>query len=907
MRGTNGDPGVIGGGGDRTLRAFMQTQELAPADRGIALAQIEGSDPTLAVALRSLFRHSEAPATLLRSASGINELVAAARGLETDSAWSPEWIGPYRVLRRVGRGASSTVFEAEQPSPRRRVAVKVLRPDRLSEAALRRFAQEGAAMARLDHPGIARIFEAGVDEGADPPLPYLVMELIDGEPLTAYAATGSGGALGREQRVELLATVADAVHHAHARGVIHRDLKPANILVDKSGRPRVLDFDVARLMAHDPQVEPPAGPPTLTGDVIGTVAYMSPEQAAGDPARVDARADVYALGVILYELLAGRRPLQIDALPITEAVRAVLETEPPRLGTVAPALGGDLDTIVHTAMDKCSHRRYASAADLASDLRAWLRGEPIAAAPPTIARRLARWGARRRPLLWRAAVLLPTLGILATSVLLFRAREATGQARIEAAVSDSVARAGVGDRTRTFAEVLVSFREGVHKAGGGDPLWDIRALTLLGKRLTGADRLADAQQALSAAVDLAAGLAPLDVDRLHCTVALARVLVQRGSAAQARALCRRVLDTPGSLGMPPVRLSQLYKLLGDCDDLDGRHEDAIGSYRAALRVAAASLGASDSTTLIARDALAATLAEQGRLAEAAALAAEDGIALLSPRGRPAEAAPESTLRLARYLLGRGNAVAAEPLARAVVAGAPMGDSRAEALGVLGGALWLQGRHAEAAAVFQEVAQLAERLFGAADHRVADAINSLGVCLRDLGDFPAAETALRRAMALRCFAHGSEHASVLDSQIALSRLLVSTGRYVEALSLAQTALARRAPGVRPDLSAQSPGQPEPGPGAIEPLALVGMAYAGMGDCANAALFLRLATDLRRGLWAQADWKSDLAVHARDGLLRAGGRSADADSLLVTDYREVAAFLGPAHPATQRALGRLAAAR
>jgi serine/threonine protein kinase/WD40 repeat protein len=318
--------------------------------------------------------------------------------------------GDYIIQSIVGAGGMGVVYAALQEHPRRAVALKVIRRGLATAGFLKRFEREANALARLQHPGIAQIFEAGTASDGDGPRPFIAMELIHGRTLTDYAHTRR---LTVPQRLELLALVCDAVQHAHLRGVIHRDLKPANILVEDQGTdaparndergtmtrevhepsssllvprsslplvrafPKILDFGVARLADPDSSGGAPSGTRTEAGLLIGTVPYMSPEQVAADPAEVDARSDVYALGVICFELLTGQLPLDIATKPIHEAARIILEQEPRRLGSVARHLRGDAETIVSRAMAKDKSRRYQSAGDLARDLRNLLEGRPI--------------------------------------------------------------------------------------------------------------------------------------------------------------------------------------------------------------------------------------------------------------------------------------------------------------------------------------------------------------------------------------------------------------------------------------------------------------------------------------------------------------------------------------------------
>lgn len=289
----------------------------------------------------------------------------------------PDHIGEYRILGLLGQGGMGAVYEAEQQSPRRAVALKVIRPGSASPEALRRFEVESQTLARLTHPSIAQIYGAGTFRsplGAT--MPYFAMELVRGEPLTRHAQRAS---LSTAARLRLLAQIARAVDHAHTRGVVHRDLKPGNILVTPEGLPKILDFGIARV-ADEQRPETIA---TRTGEIVGTLAYMAPEQVAGDPEAIDPRADVYALGVILYELLTGALPIDLSGRGIADAARAIAEIEPARLGTSRRDLRGDPETIAHKALEKDRSRRYPSAAELAADIERYLSNQPIVARPPS--------------------------------------------------------------------------------------------------------------------------------------------------------------------------------------------------------------------------------------------------------------------------------------------------------------------------------------------------------------------------------------------------------------------------------------------------------------------------------------------------------------------------------------------
>jgi len=323
----------------------------------------------------------------------------------------------YRILRRIGSGGMGIVWEAEQKSPRRRVALKLLRSGLLSERTRARFESEAAFLGRLEHPCIARIFEADTFEKDGEAQQFFAMELVDGRPLDRWASE-EGPSIRAKLRLFLM--VCDAIQHAHQRGVLHRDLKPANILVTADGTPKVVDFGIARATEEE---DPDAAQLTEDGQLVGTLAYMSPEQVARDTLEVDTRADVYALGVVLYELLAGRLPIDVSGVPMQEALRRVAEERPVPLASIA-AIDRDLETITTVALAKERERRYPSVEALAADLRRWLRREPISARPPSRAYLTLRFVQRNRALVGGLVLTFATLvvGLIATGLQARRAR-----------------------------------------------------------------------------------------------------------------------------------------------------------------------------------------------------------------------------------------------------------------------------------------------------------------------------------------------------------------------------------------------------------------------------------------------------------------------------------------------------
>ena len=416
---------------EREAQLFAEAAELEPEQRGAFLESACDEDASLRRRIEALL---EADA---ESDTGLEQpAVEGLRASLAGGAEVPERIGAYRILGLLGSGGMGLVYEAIQDNTERRVALKVVRPGLVTETLLRRFEHEARILGWLEHPGIARIYEAGTADSGHGLQPFFAMELVRGVPLTRYAEEHR---LDTGARLALLARVCDAVQHAHQKGVIHRDLKPGNVLVGDDGQPVVLDFGVAR--ATDPD-QWNTTLQTRTGELVGTLSYMSPEQVAGEPEGVDTRADVYALGVIAHELLAGRLPLDLRGKLVHEAARVIVEEEPSTLGSIDDSLRGDVETIVAKSIEKDRERRYASAEELASDIRRFLADEPIVARPASALYQLSKFTRRNRVLVGATAVVFVAL-VAATAISLsmyFDAERARELALREGAAAE-VARA----------------------------------------------------------------------------------------------------------------------------------------------------------------------------------------------------------------------------------------------------------------------------------------------------------------------------------------------------------------------------------------------------------------------------------------------------------------------------------
>ena len=408
---------------ERVKQVFMDALDAPRGKRAAFLAAACQGDEQLRREVLELFLlHGEADSMLDSPLDGASALA----GLSEPAGAT---IGPYRLIRELGRGGMGVVHLAEKDG--RTFALKLLAAGAVSPEMRERFRLEAEILERLHHDGIARVVEVGELIGAGGvPQPWIAMEHVQGEPLHEYAERAG---LGLEQRLRLLAMVCDAVQHAHAHGVVHRDLKPANILVREDGRPVVLDFGVARLTGGD---ERPTELATRTGQLLGTPQYMSPEQVQAEPAGITPASDVYSLGIIAYELCAGRLPYQASSVSLHRAIVTILTVEPPPLGSVDRRFRGPLERVVSKALEKVPADRYPDAGAFAEDLRRRLAGRPVRARGPRLSRRVLRWSRGRRRVI-AAGLMLLFAGLLAAAWVLGTGRRAVPRERILAAYREA--------------------------------------------------------------------------------------------------------------------------------------------------------------------------------------------------------------------------------------------------------------------------------------------------------------------------------------------------------------------------------------------------------------------------------------------------------------------------------------
>jgi serine/threonine protein kinase len=384
---------------------FLELRELAPGPRERRLAELRERDAELTLALEELLRADESCSGFLaQPALDSWERWSMIEAEESSLVEVPERIGRYLIQGVLGRGGMGVVYRALDQETRRAVALKVLRDSRFSPSSLRRFEHEAELLARLAHPGVARVFEAGLLSEGGRSRAFIAMELVSGMDLRTHLTVTRPSL---RERLGLLRGITEAMAHAHERGIVHRDLKPENVLLDAAGTPKVVDFGVARLVT--PEAEP-ATPPSEEGRLVGTLWYMSPEQIFGEPDSVDVRADVYALGVLGYELCAGRLPHPLEGRSLAEVASLIRSAEPAPVPELERALP-DLVVVLRKCLAKAPEQRYASAAELSAELARVARDQPIRARPAT-------WAYRLRKLVHRHRNLAAALGVVVLALLL---------------------------------------------------------------------------------------------------------------------------------------------------------------------------------------------------------------------------------------------------------------------------------------------------------------------------------------------------------------------------------------------------------------------------------------------------------------------------------------------------------
>jgi tetratricopeptide (TPR) repeat protein/predicted Ser/Thr protein kinase len=774
-----------------------------PAERSTYLDDVCSHDSALRAEVESLLAAYEDSGQLPEVPWQVSDpektISSAGTQLGTEARHLPERIGAYRILRLLGEGGMGAVYEAEQDRPRRRVALKVIKPGWGSPERLRRFEQEFETLGRLHHPGIAQIYEAGAAGTVFGNQPFFAMEIIHGKPLINYAAEAKRNT---RQRLALMIQVCEAVQHAHERGIIHRDLKPGNILVDESGQPKILDFGLARVTDCDMQ----ATRQTDVGQLLGTLPYMSPEQVTADPWALDTRSDVYALGVILYELLAGKLPYQLGR-QLQDMVHTIQQVDPAPLSQVSREYRGDIETIVAKALEKDKARRYSSAAELAADIQRFLDDRPITAKPPSTGYQLKKFARRNKALVVSVVAVFVVLAV-ATAVSTREAINANRSAETAEALNnflrnDLLAQASTSAQTTT-----------------PDP--DLKVRTALDRA---AERIAgkfDRQSQVEAAIRDTVGGAYMDLGlypearrqeeralelyrhslgaenpkTLQVMNSVGRAATLQGNYPEAEALLTQTVNTTRRVSGPehPDSLSAMYNL-GALYNHQGKYTQAETLFKQIVEARRRMLGPEHRSTLAAMNGLANAYNEQGKYAQAEELYTEileTSRRVLGPE-HPNTTLAMSNLSLNYYEEGKFNEAERLLLQTVDIRRRVLGPEHPETLmsmQYLASAYSDEGDYKQADAIFSQILEIRRRVMGPEHHDTLLAMTNLASILRSEGKYAQAETLGTQTLGIMQRVLGAEHPDTVWRMNDLANAYCAQGKYAQAEALYNQTLALR---------------------------------------------------------------------------------------------------------------------
>ena len=703
---------------------------------------------------------------------------AASLSAEKRASTEPKFIGPYQLMRKLGEGGMGQVWLAQQTAPvKRTVALKLIRLGRYDEEVLQRFQAERQSLAMMDHPAIAKVFDAGTTADGQP---YFVMECVQGIPINHYCDQKR---LPIKERLALFMKVCEGVQHAHQKAIIHRDLKPANILVtDVDGKPvpRIIDFGIAKATGQDTGDETMV---TRVGGFVGTPGYMSPEQADGS-GDVDTRTDVYSLGVILYVLLTGDEPFDASTWKkqrFDEMLRILREVDPPRPSTRVGAgkssaqgaglrsvqvkqlerlLRGDLDWITMKALEKDRTRRYATAIDLAGDIERFLTSQPVIARPANPAYRLRKYVRRHR---------------IGVSVVVGLVLLLAGFAVMQTIQVRRIA------RERDRANRITNFMEGMFKVSNPDQA--------RGNSITAREVLDKASK------EIETGLANDPETQAELMGVMGTVYHDLGLYSSAEQLLRRAVEIDErTLGVKNrktlARMTSLASFLGDA----GHYRESEKLGRETLQIQKQVLGVEDPDTLLSMRELSMALTNQGHFAEAERMQREELEIARRVLGPEHPSTIKTEMYLATTVNNQGRYAEAEKIERKVlqtrqrILGADHPDTLRTIM-LLALTVEQEGRYEEAEKIGRDLLAMERRVFGPESPDALGTMANLAGTLLYEGRFAEAEKLGRETIALEGRALGPEHPNTLQTMGLVVGALIEQSHYEEAEKLGHETLER----------------------------------------------------------------------------------------------------------------------